>query len=672
MPVTLIRAPLAAVAFALAPLASASQGHDIEAPAACQDFYGHVNATWLAQTDLPASRSRIGSFDELARRNEAVLQRALRDLSSTRARAPGLNHAAKVWASALDEDALERRGVQALQPLLDQIAALRTRAQLPAIMAKLTRAQVAAPIAIGVRPDPMDTRRYTLMLSQSGLTLPDRNDALGSDPTALRMREAAQRYRAALLKAWQGQTPSVERLSAIEGLEKRLAEASTPRAQLRDPRASYHPHLTSSLAAQAPGLDWAALIQALNLPERAPARFVVGQPEFMRAVAREAAQTDLAVWRDYLALRLLDQYSAGLSKPFHEAHFEYHGKAQRGQQVPAPRQERMVEVIGGRTGGSPLGQLFGQVFVQAAFPAEAAQRSAELVDDIKEAMRARVRGLPWMSEATKLKALAKLDAMSLKIGAPARWPDYRGLVTRPDDLAGNLLRGAQWASAQRFEDLGRPVDRSRWNTSPHIVNAFAGGLNEIIFPAGILQAPFFDAKADDASNFGGIGMVIGHEIIHHFDDRGRQFDALGNLSDWWMPEDAAAYRERASKVSALYSGIEALPGHRINGDLTLGENISDLGGLQIAYDGLQRALARRSAAPRADGRTPSQAFFVNQAVVWRSKYRTEAMIQQLRTDSHSPPRYRVLTPMAHTEAFQKAFQCQPGDAMVAEPRLTIW
>ncbi len=672
MPSNAPRFLLTALSLALAALATAAPAQTDEAPAACHDFYGHVNASWLAQTELPASRSRTGSFDELARRNEAVLQGALRALRPADARTPGLRHAAHVWASAMDEAALERQGLRALTPLLDQIQALSARAELPGVLAALAHAQVAAPIAIGVRPDPMDTRRYTLMLSQSGLTLPDRNDALGTDATAQRLRDAAQQYHSALLRAWQGQAPSSERLNALAAFERRLAAASTPRTQLRDPRASYHPHLAASLAAKAPGLDWAALLRALKLPERAPARFVVGQPDFMAAVAAEAAQTDLAVWRDYLAVRLLDQYAAGLSSPFQQAHFEYHGKAQRGLQAPAPRSERMVETIGGRYGGAPLAQLFGEVFVQAAFPAEAARRSAELVADIKEAMRVRVRGLPWMSEATKAKALVKLDAMALKIGAPARWPDYQGLVTRPDDLAGNLLRGAQWASAQRFNDLGRPVDRTRWNTSPHIVNAFAGGLNEIIFPAGILQPPFFDAEADDASNFGGIGMVIGHEIIHHFDDRGRQFDALGNLSDWWTPQDAAAYRERAAKVSALYSGIEPLPGHRINGDLTLGENISDLGGLQIAYDGLQRALVRRPAAPRADGRTASQAFFVNQAIVWRSKYRTEAMIQQLRTDSHSPPRYRVLTPMAHTEAFQKAFQCQPGDPMVAEPRLTVW
>ena len=663
----------AALLLALSPLAMAAQSNESgEIPSACQDFYGHVNAEWLARTELPASRSRTGSFDELARRNEAVLQAALTRLDPGRASTPGLAKAALLWRSAMDETTVERQGVRALASWLDPIERLRDRQELPGLMAMLAHAQVGAPLVIGVRPDPMDTQRHALFIGQGGLTLPDRDDATRDDPTAHKLRAAARQYRAALLTAWQHQAPSAARLDALEAFEARLAAASSSRTALRDPRNNYHPHVVASLNARAPGLDWGALRQALALPERAPSRWIVGQPEFVAAVAREAASTDLDIWRDYLAVRLLDAYAPALPSAFQQAHFEYHGRTQRGLQAMPPRAERMVEAIGGRYGGSPLAPLLGEVFVQAAFPAEAAQRSAALVVDIKEAMRARVRNLSWMSEPTKAKALAKLDAMALKIGAPGQWPDWRSLVIRENDLAGNLLRGAQWASRQRFNDLEQPVDRSRWFTSPHIVNAFAGGLNEIVFPAGILQPPFFDPQADDASNFGGIGMVIGHEIIHHFDDRGRQFDGQGNLHDWWLPEDAAAYRERAAQVAALYSGVEPLPGQRINGDLTLGENISDLGGLQIAYDGLQRALQRQPAAPRADGRSPSRAFFVNQALVWRSKYRTEALIQQLRTDSHSPPRYRVQIPMAHTAAFQQAFGCQRGDAMVAEPRLTIW
>ncbi len=641
-------------------------------PAACVDFEAHVNGRWAAQTEIPASRSRIGSFDELRVRNEQLLASALQRLDPQSARTPGLRHAAHLWASGMDEATVERQGLSALRPLLDDIAALQRREQLPTLMAQLALAQVAAPLAIGVAPDPTDTRRHSLRISQSGLILPDRDDYTRDEPTADRLREAARSYRAALLLAVDGAAPSAARLDALAALEARLAAATMPRTELRNPRASYNPRVLAALQAEAPGLDWAVLMQALQLPARAPARFIVGQPAFAKAVAAEAASTDLAVWRDYLRIRLLDAYAPSLPSAVNQAHFAYYGKAQRGLQAQEPRSERVVMAIGGATGGAPLAQTLGEVFVQAAFPAEAARRSAALVSDIKEAMRQRIRDLPWMGEATKRLALVKLDAMALKVGAPAQWPDYTGLRTAPDDYAGNLLRGAQWFTAQRMQDLGRPVDRSRWFTSPHIVNAFAGGLNEIVFPAGILQPPFFDAAADDATNFGGIGMVIGHEITHHFDDRGRQYDAVGNLSDWWTPDDANAYRARAQQVAQLYGAIEAAPGERINGLLTLGENISDLGGMHIAYAGLQRALQRQAAAPRADGLTPAQAFFTNQAVIWRSKYRLEALVQQLRTGSHSPPRYRVLTPMAHMEAFQRAFGCQAGDPMVASPRITVW
>lgn len=631
----------------------------------CTDFYAHVNGRWLEQAEIPASRSRIGSFDELRVRNEAVLNEALQKLDERRAATPGLQHAARLWASGLDEASIERQGLRPLQPLLKAIESLQTREQLPALLAQLARAQVAAPIAIGVRPDAMDTRRYALYMSQAGLTLPDRDDYSRQDEAGERLRAAARSYRQALLNA------SPARLDALETFESRLAAASTPRVQLRNPRDNYHPQLVASLAARASGLDWSALMQALQLPERAPARFVVGQPAFLAEVAVLARDVDLQTWRDYLSLRLLDTFAPVLTRAHQAAHFAFYGQAQRGLKAPPERTEHLVDAIGGRIGNQPLAPLLGEVFVQAAFPAEAARRAALLVDDIKEAMRLRVRALPWMSEPTQLKAIAKLNAMALKIGAPPQWPDYKGLVTQRDDFAGNLLRGAQWQAAQRFADLGTPVDDTRWNISPHIVNAFAGGLNEIVFPAGILQAPFFDPKADDASNFGGIGMVIGHEIIHHFDDRGRQFDGEGNLVDWWSADDAAAYKARASSVAKLYSGLEPLPGQFVNGELTLGENISDLGGLQIAYDGLQRALKRQPAQSRGDGLSSSQAFFVNQALIWRSKYRTEFLIQQLRTDSHSPPRFRVLTPMAHSEAFQKAFNCQSGDPMVANPRLTV-
>ncbi|MBC7939341.1 MAG: M13 family metallopeptidase, partial [Chitinophagaceae bacterium] len=336
----------------------------------------------------------------------------------------------------------------------------------------------------------------------------------------------------------------------------------------------------------------------------------------------------------------------------------------------------VIGAIGGPTGGAPLAESLGELFAARAFTSVAQARAVQMLDDIKAGMRLRVTALPWMTPATKTLALQKLDAMAAKIGVPERWKTYDGLTLEPGDYAGNLLRVNAWATAHRLPDLDKPVDRRRWNTSPHIVNAFAAGGNQIVFPAGILQPPFFDAGADDASNYGGIGMVIGHEITHHFDDRGRQFDSVGNLRDWWTAEDATAYKARADQVAALYSSYEPLPGERIDGRLTLGENISDVGGMQIAYAGLQLALERQKKAgmnpPLIDGQTPEQRFFRSNAVVWRTKYRTEALINQLRTGSHSPARWRVLGPMSNMDAFARAFQCKPGDGMVAANPITVW
>ncbi|MBH9554168.1 M13 family metallopeptidase [Inhella gelatinilytica] len=661
-----LRPLLAALALA-APYAQAQ-----DRPLACTDFYAHVNGAWMAQTELPPERSRIGAFDGLRVRNEELLQKALNQLEPTQASTPGLRHAATLWRSGMDTAAIERQGLAALKPLLDALSSLQRREQLPALLAQMARHQVSGPFAVGVRPDVMNTTRHTLSIGQSGLTLPDRDDYTRADATAQGLRSAARDYRATLLKAADGAAPSTERLDALEQFEARLAAASSARVDLRNPRANYHPHLAASLQAQAPGLDWAAWIQALGLPERAPARFVVGQPDYLKAVAREAAEAPLPLWRDYLRLRVLDAFAAAGPKALQDAHFAYYDQTQRGLLQPAPRHERVVELIGGRYGGAPLAMTLGEAFVQVAFPAEAARRSAALVEDIKAALRERIFALPWMAPATKLRALDKLNAMSPKIGAPAQWPTWVGLQTRADDFLGNLVRGAQWQWAQRAQDLGQPVDRSRWFTSPHIVNAFAGGLNEIVFPAGILQPPFFSASADDAANFGGIGMVIGHEIIHHFDDRGRQFDAVGNLNDWWTAADAAAYQQRADEVVRLYGSFEAAPGEFVNGRLTLGENISDMAGVQIAYAGLLKSLKRTPNAPRADGLTPQQGFFTQTGLIWRSKMRTEALIQQLRTDSHSPPRFRVLAPLAHSPAFAEAFGCRAGDPMVAEPRISIW
>jgi len=673
--------------FVVVPLSLAAGAAAAQAdarPLACIDFDRHVNGEWADRTELPPDRARIGAFDTLRVSNFERLERALADLVADGASpgSPNLTLLATMWRSANDVAAIERQGLRSLQPWLQRIDTVE-RSRLPALIGELSRLRVFAPLQLAVRADTRDARRQVLRIAQAGLGLPDGEDYLRDDERSQRLREAYRRFAATLLAAAGAPTGGAE-LDALLTFESTLARASANRVQLRDPEANHHPQTLESLRALAPGFDWAAWLDGhLSASPRARITgvetlpLVLGQPRFAQGVARLAAEAPLATWRNYLRVRLLESLAEALPAPLADAAFEFEQRTLRGVQRPPPRAESLILLIGGRTGGEPMGHALGELYVSRHFSPRAQQRAERMVADIRSAMRARIAKLDWMSEPTRAQALAKLDAMVAKIGAPPGWRGYDGLTFERDDFAGNLLRAKAWATARDLDELRQPVDRSRWNTSPHIVNAFAAGGNQIVFPAGILQPPFFDENADDATNYGAIGMVIGHEITHHFDDRGRRFDAAGHLRDWWTAADAAAYRSRAERVIALYSAYQPLPGMSIAGRLTLGENISDLAGIQIAFDGLQIALARERAAgrtsgPGADGLTPEQRFFHAFARIWRGKSRPEALAHQLRTDSHSPGRYRVLGPLTQMPAFAAAFGCRAGDAMVADDPIRIW
>lgn len=665
---------LAASATSLAAAADLSGLSRTVAP--CDDFYAFVNGNWEAATELPASRARIGSFEDLRVRNNQLLEKALRELADQPRlqTTPGLKLVAAYFASGMDEAAIEARGLSSVQPLLSRIAGLQQREDLPTLLALLARSGISAPLGWSVQPDRKDTRRNVLGLGQSGLGLPDRDDYFRNDERTNRVKTAYRRFAQTLLTA-AGTPPSEAELDELMAFETRLAEATRERAKLRDPNAGYNPMNAAQLATAAPGLDWTAYLAVLSAGAKLPERFIVGQPEFATRVAQLAADTPLPVWQRYLRLRVLDTLAPRLPKVFADASFEYRGKTLTGLQAPTPRGEEVILQIGGRTGGEPLGLALGELFVARAFSPEAQKRADQLVEDVRASLKARIEKLDWMTPDTKTKALDKLAKMQAKIGAPAKWPQYEGLQLAANDFAGNWLKTSLWHSSQQVKDLDAPVERGRWRMAPYIVNAQAGGLNEITFPAGILQPPFFSASADDALNYGGIGMVIGHEITHHFDDSGRNFDSGGSLTDWWTPADAAGYKARADQVAERYSAIEPLPGYRINGRLTLGENISDMSGLPIAFEGLQRTLKRAGAAAaqqKIDGYTPAQRFFIGNALVWRGKARDEYLINQLRTDPHSPGRYRVLVPMSNSPYFAQAFSCKPGSAMVAKDPISVW
>lgn len=673
---------LLAVLLATALTSPADAAATTPVPAACADFDAYVNDGWKAATEVPPSRARIGSFDSLAQSNDRLLEAALTELAAEPGRqtSPGLKLLAAYYRSGMDRAAIERQGLSAVQPLLARINKLQ-REDLAGLLGDLARLGIAAPMAVFVGTDAKDATRHVLSIGQSGLGLPDRDDYPKTDATTQRVKAAYRQHAATLLGAAGTATgadvnTAVDTLMAFEG---ELAAASMTLVQRRDPNATYHPVSVPGLQTQAPGLDWRAFLATYTgLPDIADGKtpLILGQPAFAAAVARLVQAAPLDTWRDYLRVRLLDTVAPYGPEWLAQSHFDYTQGAQRGLQQAPPRAEQVILQIGGRTGNLPLGQTLGELYTAKAFSPQAQARALQMVADIRAGMRLRVAASPWMSPATQVLALHKLDAMATKIGAPERWKSYAGLALQRDDHMGNLLKVNAWSTADRLPDLQRPVDRTRWNTSPHVVNAFAAGGNQIVFPAGILQPPFFDERADDASNYGAIGMVIGHEITHHFDDRGRQFDAQGNLRDWWLPADVAAYRARADQVAALYSAYEPLPGERINGRQTLGENLSDVGGMQIAFAGLQIALERQQQAgkptPRVDGHTPEQRFFMANAVVWRTKYRNEALVNQIRTGQHSPARWRILGPMSNMQAFAEAFSCQPGDAMVAGQPIVVW
>ncbi len=644
-------------------------------PAACTDFYTHVNSTWLNSTELPADRARIGSFDQLAISNTRLLIRSLDKLLAdpSQQNTPGLKLLAAWYGSALDPAIAKAAGLKPAQPLLQRIDGLKDRGELPTLLAEFTRNRLGGPVGMFVMPDNQDVRRHILSVGGSGIGLPDRDDYLKTDATSKRLQDAYRAYARQLLQL-AGAAHDDASLDALMAFEKTLAESMLTAVERRNPQAPNHRRTLQSLQAEAPGMDWAAWARAAGATAdrlRADQDVMLPQPRHAQAVARLAQDSPLATWQTYLRVRLLDALSPWLDEPFQAAAFEWRERVQRGITKPNPRAEQLVYLIGGRTGWEPLAQTLGELFVRESFSPQAQARANAMIEDVRTAMRTRIDSLPWMSAATKQRAQEKLASMSAQIGGPDKWPDYSGLTLDPKDPAGNFMKVQAWGHAQRLADLNKPTDRNRWDTSPHIVNAFAAGQNRIVFPAGILQPPFFDEKASDAVNYGAIGMVIGHEIIHHFDDRGRQYDAVGNLKDWWAPEDAAAYKARADRVADFYSRYEVLPGLRINGRQMLGENISDLGGINIAFDALQLALKRQNASP-AKTNAASRDFFTANAVIWRGKQRPEALEQQIRTGQHSPGPFRVRGPLSNMPAFAQTFGCKAGDGMVADDPVSVW
>jgi predicted metalloendopeptidase len=639
----------------------------------CADFYRYANGRWIEATPIPADRPGWGTFTLVYERNEKILAAALLE---TRDKPPPAGTAqrkvAEFFASGMDEEAIARAGLRPLEPLMARVAQTTDAASLARTLAFLQSRGINAGFVFFVRPDARDSTRYVADIEQAGLGLPERDYYFKEDARSVRIREAYAKSIARILQLAGDEAEGAQRsAAAILAFETELARASMNAVERRDVDRTENRMRVAELAAQAPGFPWAAYFAAAGAPDLAELN--VGQPAFFKAFARRVADAPPADWRAYLRWQILRSTADKLAAPFEQAHFEFYEALLRGRASPLQRPYRVIDVIGGRIGTEPMGHALGMVFVDRAFSAQAKARSLELVAHIKAALTERLATLDWMSEDTRRRALEKIAAMQVKMGYPDKWRDYSDADVGPYPFVENWMRAKEFFHRRDIRRIGQPVDRTEWGMSPHVVNAsYNGRANEITFPAGILQPPFFDANADDAVNYGGIGMVIGHEITHGFDDRGRRFDAKGNLTDWWTAEDARRYVERAARVERQYDGYVGVESVNVNGKLTLGENISDIGGAKLSYLALTKALKEHPQG-KVEGLTPEQRFFLSFAQIWRSRARVEQERLQLQTDGHSPARFRVLGTISNMPEFARAYSCDASKAILSESeRANIW
>jgi len=632
------------------------------------DLYRFVNGRWMEETEIPTDRSEIGSFSILAMEAEEDLRAIIEEVARAPGKAMG-SEARKIGAlylSYMDTARIEALGMAPVRPDLERNRAVRDRATLLARFAELQRLGVQTPFAFYVAQDAKRADRYIGYLSQSGLGLPDRDYYLRAGEQFEKLRAGYAAYVERLL-ALAGRDDAAKVAADLVALEKQLAERHWTRVQNRDRNATYNLHTVEERAALAPGIDWRAFLAAVGAGTAG--EVVVRQPDYLKSLDALIDAVPLATWQAYLDLKVLDAAAPYLSRDFVDASFSFRGRLLQGLEADRPRWKRGVGVV-----ERALGQAVGKMYVERHFPPEAKARMQELVANLMAAFDEGIDQLEWMGPATKAQAKAKLAKFNVKIGYPDKWRDYSALEIRPDDLLGNLRRAARFEHEDMVGRLGKPVDRDEWRMTPQTVNAYySPSLNEIVFPAAILQPPFFDLQADDAVNYGAIGAVIGHEISHGFDDQGRKSDGDGNLRDWWTPEDAAAFEARTRKLVEQYARFNPIDDLHVNGELTLGENIGDLSGLTVAYRAYRRSLGGQE-APVIDGFTGDQRFFLGWAQIWRRKFRDAELRNRVMTDPHSPAMYRVLGVVPNMPEFHAAFGTQPGDALwrAPEERVKVW
>ncbi|MYN19925.1 M13 family peptidase [Rugamonas sp. FT107W] len=632
------------------------------------DLFTHMNGKWLATTEIPADKASWGSFAKLRDDIQPQLRAIIEGAAANQAGGPEAQRIGDFYASFMDEAKLEQLGLTPLNAELAKIDAVNNKKQLPALIAHLNKIGVTAPYGYGIHQDNKDSTKYVVDLGQDGLGLPDRDYYLKADDKKMADALAKYELHVAKMLTMAGDAHGAITAHAIVEFEKELAKIQWTKVELRDPVKAYNKVDIAKLGKVAPGYDWNAYLADAGVKGKVN-YVIVGQPSYLKGMTALLAKTQLDTLKAYFRWHLLQSSAPYLSKAYVDENFAFYGTVLSGVTEQRPRWKRGVSVTEGA-----LGEAVGKLYVEQNFPAERKARMQTLVNNLLAAYKTSIDQLDWMSPVTKKQAQEKLAKFTTKIAYPNHWRDYSKLVVSKDDLIGNVLRSREFEYNKELAKLGKPIDREEWGMTPQTVNAYYNPeMNEIVFPASILQAPFFNADADDAVNYGAIGGVIGHEISHGFDDQGAQYDGDGNLRDWWTAADHKNFAAKTKMLVEQYNQFSPLPGYHVNGELTLGENIADNSGIAIAYKAYKLSLGGKE-APVIDGLTGDQRFYMGFAQVWRLKMREAQQIVQLKTDPHSPGQFRANGPMRNQPGFYDAFNVKPGDKMYLEPkdRVIMW
>ena len=633
------------------------------------DFFDFVNGEWVKNTKIPSDKTRWGSFVILAEKSKEAVLEIITDVSGKEGLKEGsaAQQIRDLYRSYVNRDFLNELGSSPIEKDLFEIDVITSKKGLAAYWAKANRSGIPNPFSFYVAQDAKNSSVYRVYLSQGGLGLPDRDYYLDEDERAKSIQLAYKQYLRRIFK-YSGLPNAKKKSEKVYELEKQIASIQWSRVKNRDRIKTYNKVNRSDLNIMNTSFQWRLFFMQAGIEKES--EFIIRQPSFFKGMSSIIQNTSLEIWRDYLRARVISSAAPYLDDQFFKLHFEFYSKVLSGQNEPEPLPKRATSLV-----NSIQGEPIGKIYVQKHFPPEAKSKMLDLVSNIKIAMQQSIENLDWMDETTQARALDKLKKFKTKIGYPDKWKDFSNLSIKPDDLFGNIKRASEFQFDDNISKLGGPIDRDEWFMTPQTVNAYYNPrLNEIVFPAAILQPPFFSLNADEAVNYGGIGMVIGHEIGHGFDDQGRKSDGNGNLIDWWTQSSADAYESRAQNIVEQYNSYQPIEGFNVNGQLTLGENIGDLGGLTLAWKAYLNSLKSKQAPEPIDGFTHQQRFFISYAQIWRIKSTTEMTIRRIKTDTHSPPKFRVNGPLKNFQPFYEVFDLKKSNEMWFKPedRISIW